>query len=421
MRAPSPKVYLEEEQVTIMAALAIEQNNLPATVDSHGRDRTFLLPALTGVRFFAIFHIFMFHLWSLYDLEKPDQFANLMIGFAGLPETLVTFISHGWLSTSFFFLLSGFILACLYWGEDGRLATGRKRFWLLRFSRIYPMHIILMVITVALTTYHHLSSGMPVPKMVLTALATLTLLQAWYPPAVPVWSWPTWTLSALVFLYLLTPWLMRLLAGLSRRQMIGTLAAMPVVSLLPTIVYAIIMPAGTKLELNWSIFLGSTPLFWLPHFIAGMLLSRIFSISRFNAAWEPARPSWFAWGDVALLAVIGIACLPGMGGEPLKYFLRHGAIMPLYMVVIFDLARGNGLAARFFSLPGMGFLGETGFSIFIWQNLIMIFCWISLTINPNAGVYHLWVAPAVIIVIAIFSTYWIEKPVAARLRRKFAG
>lgn len=25
------------------------------------------LPALTGIRFFAIFHIFLFHLWTLYD------------------------------------------------------------------------------------------------------------------------------------------------------------------------------------------------------------------------------------------------------------------------------------------------------------------------------------------------------------------
>ncbi|HEX7026120.1 MAG TPA: acyltransferase [Gammaproteobacteria bacterium] len=402
------------------ASLTVKQGDLLTDSQSPARGRTALLPALTGVRFFAIFHIFMFHLWDLYNLEKPDKFADLMIGFAGLPETLVTFISHGWLSTSFFFLLSGFILAYLYWGEDGRLVTGKKRFWLLRFSRIYPIHIGLMIITVILIANHHLSNDMPVWEMVLTALATLTLLQAWYPPAVPLWSWPTWTLSALIFLYLLTPWLMRLLGGLTRRRMIWTLAAMPVVSLLPTIVYAIIVPAGTKLELHWSIFLGSTPLFWLPHFMAGMLLSRIFSISRYNTAWKSARTSRFAWGDVALLAVIGIACMPGMGEEPLKYFLRHGMIMPLYMLVILDLARGNGWAARFFSLPGMGFLGETGFSIFIWQNLIMIFCWISLMISPNAGAYHLWAAPVAVIIIAIISTYWIEKPIAGWLRRKIA-
>lgn len=91
------------------------------------------------------------------------------------------------------------------------------------------------------------------------------------------------------------------------------------------------------------------------------------------------------------------------------------------MVIIIDLARGDGLAARLFSLPGTAFLGETGFSIFIWQNLIMAACWLSLNINPNAGFYHLWAAPAAVIVIAMFSTYLIEKPLAQRLRRKFTG
>lgn len=128
------------------------------------------------------------------------------------------------------------------------------------------------------------------------------------------------------------------------------------------------------------------------------------------------RAALVGWGDVALLAIIGIACLPEIGEEPLKYFLCHGLIMPLYMVLIIDLAKGNGLAARFFSLPGTGFLGETGFSIFIWQNLIMATCWLSLSIDPSAGFYHLWVA---VILIAIFSTYWIEKPLAEWLRKKF--
>jgi len=38
------------------------------------------MPALTGIRFFEIFHIFLFHLWSAYD-NKPDEMAGLMQGF----------------------------------------------------------------------------------------------------------------------------------------------------------------------------------------------------------------------------------------------------------------------------------------------------------------------------------------------------
>ena len=57
--------------------------------------------------------------------------------------------------------------------------------------------------------------------------------------------------------------------------------------------------------------------------------------------------------------------------RPWRHILRHGALMPLYMLVLYDLALGRGFVARLFSLPGMSFLGQTSFSIFIWQNLFM--------------------------------------------------
>lgn len=376
------------------------------------------MPALTGIRFFAIFHIFLFHLWVLYDMEKPERFAGLMGGFADLPPLLVNFLSHGWMSTSFFFLLSGFILSYLYWGEDGNLTTSRKRFWLQRMFRIYPVHIIILIPTFLLLVGHYLGDGVGLFKIFGSALLTLTLTQAWVPPAVPLWSWPTWTLSALMFLYLVMPWLMPRLARLTHRQQWILLASLPLISLIPTIIYAAIVPWDTKLDTNWSIFLGSTPIFWLPHFVAGMLLSRLLGITRQNRTFRTNAPTWFAWGDLALLSVIVIACLPGLD-EPLKYFLRHGLIMPLYLVLIADLARGRGLAARLFSLPGTGFLGETGFSIFIWQNAVMIACWTSLMINPAAGNYHLIAASIGIVLLGIVSTYKIEKPIAKRLRAKW--
>ena len=55
-----------------------------------------------------------------------------------------------------------------------------------------------------------------------------------------------------------------------------------------------------------------------------------------------------------------------------RHILRHGALLPLYMLVLYDLALGRGLVARVFSLPGMNFLGQLSFSIFIWQNLFLV-------------------------------------------------
>ena len=386
------------------------QQTIPGKTDDH------YLPALTGIRFFAIFHIFLFHLVSLYGSEKPEGMENMLIGFDDAPQTFVVFASNGWISTSLFFLLSGFILAYLYWGEDGRLAMTRRRFWLLRGVRIYPIHLIVMMILLPMQVPWLLSQDVPLSTLVPSALATMALVQAWVPPWIPLWSWPTWTISALVFLYLIMPWLMTVLSRMSHRQMVIALIAMPFVSVIPTFVYAARMATGAPWSMNVDMFVANTPLFWVPYFTAGMLMTRIFSMSRFKPT--RANPSWFAWGDVAFIVVIAIGCTPGIE-QPLKFFIRQGLLMPFFVIMVLDLARGKGLMARIFSLPGTGFLGETGYSIFIWQSVVLIVTYISLMIVPTIGPYQIWIAIVLIMALAIPSTYLVEKPIAQAVRRKY--
>jgi peptidoglycan/LPS O-acetylase OafA/YrhL len=392
----------------------MNNNNTSVQLDTQ---RTHL-PALTGIRFVAILHIFCFHLWVLFDMKKEPGMENVLRGMSDLPAPLFTAIANGWMSTSFFFLLSGFVLAYLYWGKDGQLSIPKKTFWLARAIRIYPIHLILMLITLLLTTAYQLSLGTSPGLLVASGIATITLTQAWYPDFVPVWSWPTWTISALAFLYVVMPFLLPQLAKLSRRASIQLLCALPFISLLPTAIYALYFPAGTEAPQFWKIFIGSTPLFWLAHFIAGILLTRVFYFSRATNANNPASGNWFAWGDLALLVVVLLACAQQID-EPFKFFLRHGLMMPLYMVIIVDLARGNGIAARLFTLPGTSFLGETGFSIFIWQNFVLMMCGAFIMFNPEAGQHQFFWALVCTILLGIVSTYLIEKPIARKLRRKW--
>lgn len=376
------------------------------------------LPAISGIRFFAVLHIFCFHLWTIYHKEKLPGTENLLHDMGNLPSILLTYLANGWMSTSFFFLLSGFILAYLYWGEDGNLAISKKKFWLTRVIRIYPVHILLVLIAFLMMTQYNLAQGMSPLFLITSGIATLALVQAWYPDFVPVWSWPTWTISALLFLYFCMSYLMPRLAALSRKDMIKLLCLLPFISLIPTCIYAIYFPPGSKLQMFWHIFISSTPIFWLAHFVAGMLLTRVFYITRYNTEFMNGKKNWFAWGDLALIAIIIISCIPGIV-EPYKYFLRHGVVMPLYIIILLDLAKGNGLAARLFSLPGMDFLGETSFSIFIWQTLVTAMCWGYIMMHPEGSDYQFLYALIGLISIAIFSTYVLEKPITKRLQKKW--
>jgi peptidoglycan/LPS O-acetylase OafA/YrhL len=375
------------------------------------------LPALTGIRFFAIFHIFLYHLWVLYDMDKPEQFATLLSGIDDLPGVARHFIANGWMSTSFFFILSGFILTYVYRREDGELAMPAKRFWLLRLTRLYPIHLLTILLTILLMMGRYLGEESNFLYLILSAVATITLTQSWYPPWVPMWSWPTWTISVLVFLYLMLPLLLRWLARLSPQQLRLALLGAPLVSLLPTVVYAFYFPLGSEPVLHWQIFVGSFPLFWLPHFFAGMVLCRFLGLSR-STPQTGEGYSRFSWGDLTVLMVLALACIPNIE-EPIKYFLRHGLMMPLYMIIIADLARGRGMFARILAKPPLLFLGETGYSIFIWQNLVMVFCWVAVSVDPALGRPQFFVAVVFMVILAIASTYGIERPLARKLRRRF--
>jgi peptidoglycan/LPS O-acetylase OafA/YrhL len=84
-------------------------NTVPA------RDAAPTLTALNGIRFFAVFHIFLHHIWSV-RFETPrgeGPFANAYSTLDSFPGWLNNLLAHGYLSTSFFFLLAGFILSYL--------------------------------------------------------------------------------------------------------------------------------------------------------------------------------------------------------------------------------------------------------------------------------------------------------------------
>jgi peptidoglycan/LPS O-acetylase OafA/YrhL len=178
------------------------------------------------------------------------------------------------------------------------------------------------------------------------------------------------------------------------------------------------MATGVPWSKSIDSFVANTPLFWLPYFTAGMLMTRIFSLSRFEPR-EPNR-SWFVWGDLAFIVilVLVLACTPDIE-QPLKFFISQGLLMSLYIVLVLDLARGSGVMARIFALPGTGFLGETGFSIFMWQGVIIVGCFISMSVYPEIAPYQNWIDLVMIMVVAIPSTYLFEKPLARLIKLKY--
>lgn len=139
------------------------------------------LDALTALRFFAAAMIVIGH-------------AHPLFGSLGIADAAP--LEQG---VSFFFVLSGFILAYNYPVLAGRAAV--RRFWLARFARIWPLHAVMLILWIALIFNFDRQSYFPGAEGLARLAANVLLLQAWVPLSgwSPSFNGVAWSLSAEFF------------------------------------------------------------------------------------------------------------------------------------------------------------------------------------------------------------------------------
>jgi peptidoglycan/LPS O-acetylase OafA/YrhL len=388
------------------------------------------LGPLTGIRFFAAIHIFWFHLLAMHQAPVPDDSWRFYF-LDSLPDVALNFLEHGYCSTSLFFLLSGFILAYLYVDPQKRMTVSVREFWFARFSRVYPLHVALLVLLlpiamVALPAEPRLFT-IPVDRLVFFAvsgLQSVTLTQAWVPECALTWNFATWALSAIVFCYLMFPWAVKVLGRVASKFWYGFVGLLVFVGLVPSIVHDLFIGAEQPLSFASELVMR-TPLFWLPPFLCGMSMSMQFGISRYAPKEEVARLC-LSRGDIAAIILVLVQCLDDKwlanhitNGLSVHFYLRHGVLTPLYMVLLLDLARGRGFVSWLFNGAIWKWLGTASFSIFMLQFPGIIVTNIASSLAPMPALFKFLVVNFVTIGWSIASVRWFEKPIAAFLRRKF--
>lgn len=83
------------------------------------------------------------------------------IDISNLPLYPIFFIFYecGYMAVDFFFVLSGFIFFEFYSSHIAAKRIGLREFFVLRFSRLYPLHIATLLIVLAEQAYIHYASG----------------------------------------------------------------------------------------------------------------------------------------------------------------------------------------------------------------------------------------------------------------------
>ncbi|WP_413248292.1 acyltransferase family protein [Sinomonas flava] len=220
------------------------------------------LDSLTALRFAAAMLVVLYH-----------------TGRYILPEA-VPFTGLGYFGVSFFFVLSGFVLA---WSM--KAGTGVRAFYWKRFARIYPLHLVM---TAVAAIYLALSFG-AIPWTKLPPV--LLLMQSWIPSG--EWKYAfngvSWSLACEAFFYLIFPFIAPRLTTTTARK--GRALAVAIFG--AAMMFAALMMV-TLPEEYWGALTYTNPAFRVVEFILGILLA-----SAFKRGWRPRFGLRFGLAAVA--------------------------------------------------------------------------------------------------------------------------
>jgi peptidoglycan/LPS O-acetylase OafA/YrhL len=364
--------------------------------------------ALTGARFIAALVVVIYHLWREAWGDGPVV--------AGLGRL----VAHGPLAVSFFFVLSGFVLA---WSLSAAapsslddVVVDARAFWARRARRLLPVFCVAVVVAVpvalalarrglaaAIASDPGLSSTTVASVFVPELLVHLTLLQAWIPGMELAINPPAWSLSVEVAFSLLLPILWRPLWRLAGARPWLLLGALWLVATVPGVVYVVVdadglrrlgLPIDHHAHALWLDVLRYHPLVRLPELLAGVVVARL------------VRDGLTLPGSSAVVATAGIivvvmGAIAWRGGEA-TVLTHNGLLLPAFVVII--VATSTALSpswgpARLLASRPLVVLGEASYALYLLH--VPLFYWVAGWSQRRVGVNILDDAASAIVVVVL--------------------
>jgi peptidoglycan/LPS O-acetylase OafA/YrhL len=355
------------------------------------------------LRFFAALAVFLRHSWML------KQSAHLRAAYAhGFTE--------GYAGVSFFFVLSGFILAYTYRERLRRLDRRTiETFLVARFARVYPVHVVTFVAAAILFARPHIGHV----GVTVAAVQNLLLLQAFSPTrAADAFNTPSWSLSAEMFFYVLFPVL--LVLTIRARRVLGGGRLVAATAAVVAGWTAFVWDAGSRVPSDigqWFFYFN--PLARVVDFGVGVVLAVTFcSLAR--GGYQPRGRRSVALFTAAELAAVGVLAGLVAGFEHVPQAMRWSVYyMPAMALVVFVFAFEGGLLGKALALRPLMVLGEVSFAFYMWHQLVMRLAGqhASLVAHPEATT-----AGVLVVSLAISFATWLvlERPARRIIRSAHA-
>ncbi len=351
-----------------------------------------MIRPLTSLRFFFALMVFVSHLGFVHP--QAPWFA----------QVYAQVFKEGYIGVSFFFILSGFILAYTY---QQRMHTGEvspRQFWVARFARIYPLFFLTLLLAIPLSMREFLQdAGYWAGRL----LCNVSLTHAFVPSQDFFFSFnaPSWSISDEAFFYALFPGLVWLLGRSTGRWLWwGILALVPLGML--------VMPAFLHHPLFYI-----NPVFRVADFLLGILLFECFQAGR--------GQQWFrspAWATACEAAATGLFVLffvlHPLIGQVWRYSVYYWIPMA---VIIYVFAHQKGALSRVLSAPLLVLGGEISFGLYLIHQLVMRY---YVSLSQRAGVdLPPWLVVLLVLGITLLASYlsyrWVEKPCNRYIKKRF--
>jgi peptidoglycan/LPS O-acetylase OafA/YrhL len=325
------------------------------------------LPALTGIRPFASLLVFAFH------------FCRPVV--AGGPTWLRSLLGAGFVAVSFFFVLSGFILAVSHHERLRANSLDRRRFFVRRLARIYPAYLLALILLVPLAFYRPWGVGTgafpaaPASHHAVTGLMHLFMVHAWWPSLTLSWNLPGWSVSVEIACYLAFLVLGARIARRPRGHRWLLLGGLWALGLALTGAYTLFAPEAATVGADTNAPLVNVLKLWppsrLPEFLFGLTL---------GLQWhEQARaPRWL--GPAAVLTIL----VALTHAQALPYAILHNALLlPAFGALLWAVACARGPVARLLGSRPFVAVGKATYGLYILQMPLMYW---MLLVSQKAGV-----------------------------------
>lgn len=343
---------------------------------------------LTSLRFLAAMMIVLHH---AHVMEWPWA------------KMLSPVLNHG---VSFFFVLSGFILTHVY---SERPSVGLGGFLRARYARIWPVHVLSVVVLVAIVAPDSITfDGPGVFSKWVVLVANLALLHAIVPIIAYTFSWNSvsWSISTEIFFYLAFPLLLRNIRATWHYKLGGALVmAAALLWLLATLnvpitselnaVNAIAATYPSPIMRGFEFVLGMSVWVLWDRYLRGMQLS-ILMWTVLELICIGLTMMWLA-NVLPVLASVNPWVL---------LFLGPVGSCWVFSILIALFASSQGVVALLLSVRPMVFLGGISFSVYM---LHQIFFKYFLTTAAWPDVPE-WIYFAVLLGVSSLSYLLVERP-----------